>query len=274
MKRKSLRFSPFWILIALLGMGLVTPVHAQRYDIPKPSGQWVTDLGSMLEAADEQALSRKLAGYADTTSTQIIIVTLPTLDGVPAADYAVELGRQWGVGQEGRNNGVVILLSREDRQVFIATGFGLEGAIPDAIASRIVRNVMVPRFREGRFYDGLSQAVDALMQAARGEYAAEPRQVRGRDGGGVNLTTLYILLIIIFFVISSMRRGGGGGKGGGGRRYRRPGIPPVILWGSGLGGSSRGGGGGFGGFGGGGFGGGGFGGGGGSFGGGGAGGSW
>lgn len=247
---------------AALSLVAAGPASAQRYEVIPPSGQWVTDRAELLSAAEEQALTQKLVAYADTTSTQIVIVTLPDLGGVPAADYAVELGRVWGVGQQGQDNGVVILVSRDDRQAFIATGYGIEGAIPDAVASSIYRNVLVPNFREGQFYGGLSQATDALIAAARGEFTA--REIDHPEGEGINGAALFALFIILYFVLSAVRRGGGGG---GGRRYRRHGGPPIIIWGGGFGGGG-------GGFGGGGFGGGGFGGGGGGFGGGGAGGSW
>ncbi|RMF57520.1 MAG: TPM domain-containing protein [Bacteroidetes bacterium] len=253
-------------------MALAGPAAAQDLDVLPPSGRWVTDEADLLTPAEERLLTQKLAAYADTTSTQIVIVTLPSLDGVPAADYAVALGRRWGVGQQGQDNGVVILVSRDDRQVFIATGFGLEGAIPDAVAARIVRDILVPNFRQGRFYDGLSAAVDALIQAARGEFRAPPRS-RPTSGPGPDLALVFILLIIAFFVLSALNNRGG--PGGGRRRYRRRSVdPPIIIWGGGWDDAFRSGGGGFGGgsFGGGGFGG--FSGGGGSFGGGGAGGSW
>lgn len=258
----------------LLALSFAATAQGQRIDVLPPSGRWVTDAGDLLSPTEERLLSRKLSGYADTTSTQIVVVTVPSLNGVPASDYAVELGRKWGVGQKGKDNGVVILVSRDDRKVFIATGFGLEGAIPDAVAARIVRNILLPNFRQGRYYDGLSAAVDALMRAARGEYSAERTPRASRGVGGPNFTLIFILLIILFFVISAMRdKGGKGGKGGNGNRkrrtYRRHGGPPIIIWGGGFGGRHGGGG-----FGGGGFGGGGFGGGGGSFGGGGAGGGW
>ena len=256
-----------FFFIVLLSTGF-EPSAAQSV-IP-PSGKWVTDTADMLSDAEERTLSSRLASYADTTSTQIIIVTLPSVDGA-IEEYAVELGRRWGVGQQGQDNGVVILVSRDDRDVYIATGYGLEGAIPDAIASRIVRNVIVPNFRSGNYYAGLSEAADHLIAAARGEFSAEqvrtPRQgERTFDGA-----TLFILMIIAYFVISAMRHRGGGGSDGGRRYRRRHGGPPIIIWGGGWGGGHGGGFGG-GGFGGGGFGG--FGGGGGSFGGGGAGGSW
>lgn len=251
------------------------PAHAQQIDVIAPSGEWVTDRGEMLDAAEEQALAQKLQHYQDSTSTQIVIVTLPSLEGHEPADYAVALGRAWGVGRQGQDNGVVILVSRDDREVFIATGYGLEGAIPDAIASRIVRGVIVPRFREGRFYAGLNEAVDHLVDAATGEFTAEQIRAPEREGErALDGATLFVLFIIAFFVINAIRHNRGRG-GDGGRRYRRSRRDlPFIIWGGGggWGGGRSGGFGGFGGGGGGGFGG--FSGGGGSFGGGGAGGGW
>ncbi len=253
-------------LFLAFALVFVAGAAAQRVDVIPPSGQWVTDRADVLTPTEERLLSQKLAAYADTTSTQIIVVILPDLGGAPASEYAVELGRQWGVGQAGKDNGAVILVSRDDREVFIATGYGLEGAIPDAVAGRIVRNVLVPNFRQGQFYAGLSAAADALIAAARGEFEADEAARPRTDDAPFDPGLLFVLILIAYFVISGIRRGGGGG-GHGGRRYRRHGGPPVIIWGGGGFG-----GGGGGGLGGGGFGG--FGGGGGGFGGGGAGGGW
>ena len=243
-----------------------------------PTGQWVSDTADMLSAGEENALTGRLSSYAESSSTQIVVVTIPSLDGYAASEYATELGRQWGVGQSQYNNGVVLLVSRDDREVFIATGYGIEGAIPDAVAARIVRNVIIPQFKRGDFFEGISQAVDALVDASDGEY--EATDVATGDGLPelVVFVVFLIVLIVIIVIIVNM---GKGSSGGGKRRRRR--NSPVIIWGggghrTGWGSSSGswGSGGGFGGgsFGGGGFGGGGFSGGGGSFGGGGAGGSW
>lgn len=262
------------LLLLLFSWFGAQPGFTQSVDVISPTGQWVTDRAGFLSSSEEHALSRKLAAYADTTSTQIVIVLLESLDGAAASDYAVELGRSWGVGQEGYDNGVVILVSREDRQMFIATGYGLEGAITDAQAGRIYRNVLVPSFRAGRFYDGLSSAVDALIAAAAGEFLSPPPP---RESDGLDLALLIVLIILVVFVVSALRRGHHGGDDGWQpppKRRRHYGEPPIIIWG-GPGrrsGGSIGGGGFGGGFGGGGFGG--FGGGGGSFGGGGAGGGW
>ncbi|NNE71730.1 MAG: TPM domain-containing protein [Rhodothermales bacterium] len=254
-----------WVLLGL--WFLAVPVAVAQNVIPA-SGQWVTDRGEFLSSSEESLLSARLAGYADTTSTQMIIVTLPSLEGQEASDYAIALGRAWGVGQGDRDNGVVILVSRDDRQLFIATGFGLEGAIPDVVASRIVRDIMIPRFREGRFYDGFSGAIDKLFLAAAGEYTADSSS----SGDGIPFSVLVIIFIVVIIIILAVSAAS---DEDGGDTRRRHHSGPVIIWGGGHGG--WGGGRSGGGFGGGGFGGGGFGGfsgGGGGFGGGGAGGSW
>src|SRR5690606_32397824 len=144
-------------LLLVLGWACLMPIstRAQQIDVIPPSGQWVTDRAGLLTPAEVQALTEKLRAYSDTTSTQIVIVTLPDLGGMPVDEYAFALGQRWGVGQAGKDNGVVILVSRDDRQAFIATGYGLEGAITDAHAGRIYRNILVPYFREGQFYAGL-----------------------------------------------------------------------------------------------------------------------
>lgn len=233
------------------------------------TGRRVNDFAGILSMQERADLERKLYALEDSTGTQILVLALSTLGGqMDPATYATRIGQQWRAGQAGQDNGAVILVVKDDREMFIATGKGLEGSVPDAIASRIVRNVMAPAFREGRFYDGLSQAVDVIALASRGEFTAPPEGAsRSSDEAGDGAAMLCLLLLILFvviLVISSRNRGGRGG-----RRYRSHyGGPPVIIWGGG-GGSGWGGGGGGGGidFGG-------FSGGGGDFGGGGAGGDW
>lgn len=252
--------------MVLLAVLAPLAVQAQQVRTIAPSGQWVTDAGDFLSGAEERLLTQKLRAYADTTSTQMIVVTVPDLNGYAASDYATEIGRTWKVGQAGKNNGVVILVARAERESFIATGYGMEGAITDAMASRVIRGIMLPAFRNGAFFDGLNGAVDALMAIAAGEFEPELLPEPSREPGDSKVVA-YIIFIIVFFVVSSLRRRGGGG---GGRYTRRShnGLP-IVFWG----GSGGGFGGGFGGGSGGGFGGG-FGGMGGGFGGGGAGGGW
>jgi uncharacterized protein len=253
-------------LLRLLLVLLLIPVRpswgqARQPPVPEPSGRWVTDWGEILSPQEESLLEAKLRTYADSTSTQIVIVTLPTVGDWDIAQFATELGQRWGVGQRGYDNGVVILVAVDDRRVFIATGKGMESVIPDAVAFRIYREILRPAFQRGAYYEGLDRAVDALIDAARGTFQAPPAHPEvDPDLNCIGLLVVVILIVLVFVLFSD------GGKEG--RAYRRRrgywhGGPIVIPggWGGGWGG-------------GGGFGGGGFRGGGGSFGGGGAGGSW
>lgn len=238
---------------------------------PKPNPpRLVNDFANMLMPSEVSALEQKLDAYADTTSTQITIVTVPTVGDNAMVDYAVKLGREWGVGGKQFNNGIVILISQNDHKAFIATGYGMEGSVPDAVCNDIIDNDIIPNFKQQNYYQGLNQAVDDIIAAAAGEYKA-PRKSPGGNGGGAVFFIIFILIILFVIFIS---RGGGGG---GGTMYSRRGsglgsFLGGMIVGNILGGGGRGGFDGGGGFGGGGGGFGGFGGG--SFGGGGAGGSW
>ncbi|MDA0875058.1 MAG: TPM domain-containing protein [Bacteroidetes bacterium] len=252
--RKAYFLRSVSIAAALLVL-VVGRVHAQ---VPAPSDRLVVDNGAFLEPVEERALERKIRAYNDSTSTQIVVLTVEDLGGMDAQEFALQVGRSWGVGQAGQNNGVIVLISRAERQIRIEVGYGLEGALPDALVSRIVRDTLTPAFRQGQFFAGINAAVDLIMAAAAGEFEGLPE---GNPGRSVRIDPvfLYLAFIFIFFIISGIRnRGNGGGR----YKKRRHADMPIIFWGGGLSGRSSGGG-----FGGGGFGGGGFGGGG-------AGGSW
>jgi len=257
------------VLVTMVSVPVLFGSQSALAQVPPPSDRLVTDLGDFLEPVEERALERKLRTYADTTSTQIAVVTVQDLGGMDAQEFALEIGRSWGVGQEGRDNGIVFLVSRAERQIRIEVGYGLEGAVPDAIASRIVRDVVTPSFKQGQFFAGINAGVDLIMAAAAGEFDGLPSSSGSGRGGGIDPIFVYLAFLFLYFIISGIRNKGGGK--GGYRKGRRSGMP-IIFWGGGMHGHR---GGGFGGGGGGGFGGGGFGGfGGGGFGGGGAGGSW
>lgn len=229
-------------------------------DIPEPMSpkRLVNDYVGMLNATERETLEQKLRVYNDTTSSQITVVVVKTTGDYPAGDYAFELGRRWGVGQKDKDNGLVLLWATQDRKIFIATGRGLEGAIPDVIAKRIIREVITPEFKTEMYYRGLDRGTDEIIKYASGEYKAEPSSGDGDMPLGV-IIFLVIVFIIIIVIFSRSNRGGGGGignRGGGGW------IPYTTYsgWGSSSGnwgGSSGGGGSSFGGFGGGDFGGGG-----------------
>jgi len=264
----------------LISFLLVASVGTRAQDIPpQPNPPTpVNDYAHVLTADQIDALNQKLEAYDDSTSNQIVIVTVPDIGNSSLEDYGLKILRTWGVGSKKNNNGVVILVDIKDRQVNIAVGYGLEGAIPDVTAKSIIENEIAPNFRGGgsdNYYRGLDQATNALIKAAAGEYQAPSgygRHGRGRGGNGIGI----IVIIIIIIVVILIRRGGGGGRGGGG--YYGGGGWLLFIFGTMVGRGLGGGGGGWGGGGGGGWsgGGGGFGGGfgGGSGGGGGASGGW
>lgn len=242
--------------------------------LPKPNPpKLVNDAANVLSPEQRQILEQKLVALDDSTSNQIAVVLIPSLDGYEVQEYANKLFREWGIGNKGTNNGVLVLAAIEDRKVWIEVGYGLEGAIPDVIASDIYRNKIVPAFKEGNYYRGIDDAINALGKAAAGEYKVK-RERKGSGGTtGKSILTFIIILFVVLMIVA--RSGGGGGRGGGMMSRRGYGdIAEAIFWSSVLGGGRRNSGG-WGGGSSGGFGGGGFGGfGGGSSGGGGAGGGW
>ena len=262
-------------LALLLFLAFSTLLLGQDYLPDKPEFQTsMYDYAGMLDKADARALEQKLIRYSDTTSTQIVVITINSLEGNDVALYATELAHKWGIGQQGKDNGIVILVSKNDRKVTIRTGYGVEHLLTDALSRRIIENVITPAFKQGDFYGGLDRAADVIFEILSGEYQEE----RGPEGpGGQFPAFLIVLVFIILLIILSNRNRGGGSNRGRGKGFSI--LDAIILSHSGRGSF---GGGGFsrsgGGFGGGGFGGGGggFGGGfgGGGFGGGGASGGW
>lgn len=244
---------------------LLFSVNSYAQQIPQAiKGKMVNDFAEVLSSKDEALLEQQLRTFNDSTSTQIAIVTVNSLDGMQPNQYATELAHKWGVGQKGKDNGIVILYKPKTRdsagQVYIAVGYGLEGAVPDATAKLIVENEMIPLFREGKTAEGLSQAVNTLFGLVRGEYTADEYSKRS---GGFPLFWIYIIIFLIILFIPS--------KKGSSDYSSREGtvtdnsIAPWILLSmmssgrrtGGFGGGGFGGGSSFGGFGGGGFGGGG-----------------
>lgn len=255
----------FKLFIAVFFLTITSNVIAQNV-LPRPNPpKLVTDQAGVLTPEQLQALEAKLVAIDDSSSNQIAVVILSSLEGQPKEEYATKLFREWGIGNKKTNNGVLVLVAIQDRQIRIEVGYGLEGAIPDITALSIIDNDIKPAFKAGAYYEGLDNATDNLAKAAVGEYK-EARKKRSKSKGN----PLVFVMIVIVIVIILGKKGGGGGSNINGGGFSD--FTTGMLLGSLLnGGSSRGGwGGGSGGFGGGGFGG--FGGG--SSGGGGAGGGW
>ena len=215
----------------------------------------VNDYSGTLTPDQQQALERKLVAFNDSTSTQIAVVIIPSLNGNNVADFNVKLGRAWGVGGKEFSNGVVLLIAKDDHKLNIATGYGVEGALPDITSKQIIDNNIVPAFKGNDYYRGIEEGTNAIMQAVKGEYKAPP----GSKGkGGFSLGRIIFLIFIAILFLSLMGSGGGGGGSFMSSRGFAVWTIGSMLSGGGSGGGGGGGSsGGFGGFGGGSFGGGG-----------------
>lgn len=252
-------------LLSLLAL-LFNFAFAQDY--PEKPNTLVNDYSGVLSVEQKQALENKLVAFDDSSSTQIAIAILKSVGDYDINEYAVNLGRKWGVGQSGKNNGIMIVVAVGDRKISIQTGYGVEGALPDVYAKRIIDNDIKPEFRAGNYYAGLDAATTSIIKYTRGEYKNDNPRVANRKSGGGGSIIIVIIIVIVILII--MRKGGGGGSEVIGGRGASNALFWAMLFGSGGGGrggwggnsgwgggSSGGGGGGFGGFGGGSFGGGG-----------------
>lgn len=274
-----MRIKIYFVLLLLLpSLGLFG-----QQPIPKKDDRHlVIDNAHLLSRAEAQRLDQKLIEYAKSSTVQVVVYTTKSLNGESASEFATRLGHEWKVGDAEKDNGVIVFVSKDDRKIQIQTGYGSEIFLPDAIAKRIVDNILTPAFKKGQFFAGLNRATDAIMELGDPNYKPGKKKrnfniVTEKDEGGIPGIVIVIGVILLFILLSRLNNGGGkGGDGGYNRdgRYdypgrRRRGGGWIFFPGGGFGGGGGSGGGGFG------DGGGGFGGfGGGDFGGGGAGGSW
>lgn len=253
----------FLLCLLYIGLLLLPQNGFAQFKIP-PIPKFQTslyDYASLLSADEKVQLEEKLVRYSDTTSTQIVIATVQNLNGDSAQRVAPEWAQNWGIGQKGKDNGIFILVSKDDRDMYIATGYGVQGRLTAGQVGTIVRRVITPEFKNGDYYGGLDKGSDAIFQALNGKFKGERKQ--DSNNGFLGFLPLIVIIFIIIIVIIS--RKGGGGRGG-----RRGGLDLADIlilsslgssgrssggWGGGSsGGWSGGGGGGFGGgFGGGGF---------------------
>ncbi len=253
--------------IFLLSFFSLLFAFAFAQDFPEKPSTLVSDYAGVLSASQKQSLEQKLVAFSDSSSTQIAIAILKSVGEYDINEYALALGRKWGVGQNGKNNGIMIVVAVGDRKISIQTGYGVEGALPDVYARRIIDNDIKPNFKAGDYYAGLDAGTTSIIKYTRGEYKNDNPKATARKGGS---GSIILIIIIIVVVIIMMRKGGGGG---GNQVIGGRGGSNALFWGmllgssmggrgggfggGGFGGGSSGGGGGFGGFGGGGFGGGG-----------------
>lgn len=203
---------------------LFTAVAFAQPQVPTLT-KWATDLSGTLSEQQVNTLNTRLSSFEDSTSTQILMLMIYTLDDNPIEDYAYETATKNKIGAKKFDNGALFLIAKNDRKLRIEVGYGLEGALPDALASSIIRNVVVPHFKRDDYYAGISAGLDAMILAVKGEYTAEPASGDDDEGGSILSTIMFIIFIIIMMIVK-----------GGGRR-----LGGAIYYGGGLGGSSWGG---------------------------------
>lgn len=257
-----------WALALLLTLFFALPAFAQTF--PPLTGR-VVDNAKLLSPEQTAALDAKLAALEQQSGHQMVVATIPDLQGYPIEDYGYKLGRAWGIGSKKGNDGLLLIVAPNDRKVRIEAGYGLEGTVTDALSSVIIQRSILPAFREGDMAGGIVAGADALIQLLQlppDQAQARAQQLVSEDkqdrDSGVPVSLIFWGVVLLFIIGSSIAN-----RFGGGRRYRS-GSAPIVIWGGGGGWGGGDSGGGWGG----GGGGGGFSGGGGSFGGGGSSGSW
>ncbi|WP_316801662.1 TPM domain-containing protein [Pedobacter nototheniae] len=249
--------------LLLLSLFSLIFCFAFAQDFPEKPSTLVNDYANVLSSEQKQQLEQKLVAFDDSSSTQIAIAIMKSVGDYDINEYAVELGRKWGVGHSGKNNGIMIVVAVGDRKISIQTGYGVEGALPDVYAKRIIDNDIKPNFKAGNYYAGLEAGTTSIIKYTKGEYKNDNPKVSSSNGGP---GSIIVVIIIVIVIIILMRKGGGGNGEVIGSRGASNALFWAMLFGSGGrggggsgwgGGGSSGGGGGFGGFGGGSFGGGG-----------------
>ncbi len=227
--------------------------------LPNPP-RLINDFAGMLNPDEVAQLEQKVRTFNDSTSIEISVVIITNLGDYDISDYAARLGEYWGIGKKAKSNGVLLLIAKENHKAFIATGYGMEGVLPDMRCKRIIDAELIPQFKRSNYFNGINFTIDAIIRYSKNEYTADPND--NVSSHQVKPAYVFLFIFIVIIVIGFMNRHNRGNSGG--RGYNRGGggfgmFPPIGGFGSGGGWGSGGGssGGGFGGFGGGGFGGGG-----------------
>ncbi len=233
-----------FVITFLIALFLL-PSLVTAQDLPSEPVGHVNDFAKMLTSGERQQLEQKLRNYRDTTTTVISVAILDNLGGISIEEAATTLFNDWKIWEDNKDNGVLIVIAQQERKMRIEVGYGLEGAIPDVMAGRIIREILTPNFKLSDYYGGLDRATSAIIQLASGEFQGQLADEQTSDGS--NTADFIIFLLFLFFVFYSSSRGGGKGRG---KRKKRRTLGPggfIFLGGGGgfSGGSS---GGGFGGF--------------------------
>ncbi len=235
----------FHALLLLLALLVGGPAWAQSFP---PFTGFVVDAANVLPPETEAALAAKLDALQKRTGRQLVVATIPSLQDRTIEDYGYQLGRAWGVGLKGLDNGAILIVAPNERKVRVEVGYGLTPVLTDLYSKLLIANVVLPAFKAGDLPGGVTAGTDALIEQlslpdaeakAKLDAAVKEHDARQSGSGGFPLGLAFWGIVAAFVILAMLRRGGGGGGGGGGTRFRSGrglGMPPVILWGPGFGG--------------------------------------
>lgn len=208
------RLAPAIRLILGLGVALLVPALASAQPQPPfpPLTGRVVDAANILKPEDRAALERKLKAHEDKTTDQVVVATLPGLGGTSVEDYANRLFRHWALGQKAKNNGVLLVVAPNERKARIEVGYGLEGALTDALTKVIIATSMAPKFKQNDFPGGLQAGVDAILSVLTGDAEEWQRRakVRSDESAAIDPFLVLVILIVLAFVLARLMRGRGG----------------------------------------------------------------
>ena len=236
------------VALAIIVLGALAAVAQNQPSFPPLTGR-VVDAANVLRAEDRAALEQKLKAHEDKTTDQVVVATVPSLGGLTVEDYANRLYRHWRLGQREKNNGALLLVAPTERRVRIEVGYGLEGALTDALTKVIIATAVAPRFKAGDFAGGLNAGADAILSILTGDAEEWQRRakVRSDESHPVDPLVALVIFLILFIVIARLMSGSGPRRAHrtrGGRWIAVP-VPTGGGWGGGWSGGGWSGGGGF-----------------------------
>ena len=249
LKKATIRFYGKFALRGLFLLFLFSSVSLYAIEIPKLT-HYCNDFTGTLTRAQVRLFDNVLREFEEKTSNQIVFLMINSLEGYPIEEYAIEVAEKNKIGTKEHDNGVLFVVAKLDRKMRIEVGYGLEGALTDALASSILRNEVRPYFKRGDYFNGIAAGLDAIMKATVGEYKNTKRKRVAEEGEGISIGGFIFFLIILFLIFGGGGRGGGLGwfflgsmLGGGSRGYSGGGLGGGAFGGFSGGGGSFGGGG-------------------------------
>ena len=210
------------LFLFLLCVSFATRAQEDLLPVPKVHTS-LYDQAAFLSKGEHFALEQKLLRYQDSTSTQIVVVTVTSIGSNDISMYGAELAQKWGIGQKGKDNGVLLLVAKNERKINISTGYGVEHLLTDALSRRIIETLIKPQFKLQNYYAGLDQATTAIIQVLSGEFDAAPKAKRTKNNSKIK--ALFILVVLVFFLLFRNKKGGGGN----GRRSHSSDLLTALL---------------------------------------------